>query len=86
MAVEANLGSNSTEIVIGVIILITNAIKIVEELIIFIGYKAFKLKVFKIIITIIIIIRSIYSPMRCPYRSIQTACHYKENPPYYYYY
>ena len=28
-----------------------------------------------------IIIRSIYSPMRFPYRSIQTACYYKENPP-----
>ena len=52
MAVEANLGSNSTEIVIGVIILITNAIKIVEELIVFIGYKASKLKVFKVTIAI----------------------------------
>ena len=30
---------------------------------------------------IIIIICSIYSPMRFPYRSIQTACYYKENPP-----
>jgi hypothetical protein len=30
---------------------------------------------------IIIIIRSIYSPMRFPYGSMQTACHYKENPP-----
>ena len=29
----------------------------------------------------IIIIRSIYSPMRFPYKSIQTACYYKENPP-----
>ena len=86
MAVEANLGSNSTEIVIGVIILITNAIKIVEELIVFIGYKAFELKVFKIIITVIIIICSIYSLMWCPYGSMQTACHYKENPPYCYYY
>ena len=70
MAVEVNLGNNSTEIVIGVIILITNAIKIVEELIVFIGYKAFELKVFNIIITVIIIIRSIYSPMRCPYGSL----------------
>ena len=32
-------------------------------------------------IIFIIIIRSIYSPMRFPYKSIQTACHYKENPP-----
>ena len=30
---------------------------------------------------IIIIIRSIYSPMRFPYKSIQTAYYYKENPP-----
>ena len=29
----------------------------------------------------IIIIRSIYSPMRFPYKSMQTACYYKENPP-----
>ena len=33
------------------------------------------------ILTLIIIIRSIYSPMRFPYGSIQTACYYKENPP-----
>ena len=31
-------------------------------------------------ISIIIIIRSIYSLIRFPYGSIQTACHYKENP------
>ena len=29
----------------------------------------------------IIIIRSIYSPMRFPYKSMQTAYYYKENPP-----
>ena len=31
--------------------------------------------------SLIIIIRFIYSPMRFPYGSMQTACHYKENPP-----
>ena len=54
MAVKANLGSSSTEIVIGVVVLITNAIKIVEELIVFIGYKAFKLEVFRVTVTVAI--------------------------------
>ena len=52
VAVKANLGSNSTEIVIGVVILITNTIEIIEELIVFIGYKASKLEVFKVIIAV----------------------------------
>ena len=48
MAVKANLGSSLTKIVIGVVILITSAIKIIEELIVFIGYKASKLEVFRV--------------------------------------
>ena len=52
MAVKANLGSGLTEIVVGVITLIISAIKIVEELVVFIGYKASKLKVFRVTITI----------------------------------
>ena len=54
MAVKANLGSNSTEIVIGVVALVTSTIKIVEELIVFIGYKASKLEVFGVTVTIAI--------------------------------
>ena len=54
VAIKANLGSGSTEIVIGVIALITNIIKIVEELIIFIGYKASKLKVFRVTVAVTI--------------------------------
>ena len=52
MAVKANLGSGLTEIVIGVVILVTNTIKITEEFIVFIRYKASKLKVFRVIITV----------------------------------
>ena len=52
MAVEANLSSGSTEMVIGVVILVINTIKIIEELVVFIGYKASKLKVFKVAIAI----------------------------------
>ena len=52
MAVKANLGSSSTEIVIGVVILITNTIKIVKELVVFIKYKVSKLKVFRVTITV----------------------------------
>ena len=54
MAVKADLDSSSTEIVIGVVTLITNTIKIVEELIIFIGYKASKLKVFRVTVAVTI--------------------------------
>ena len=52
MAVKPDLGSNSTEIVIGVVVLITNTIKIVEELIVFIEYKASKLEVFRVTVAI----------------------------------
>ena len=51
MAVKANLGSSLTKIVVGVVILITSTIKIIEELIVFIGYKASKLEVFGVTIT-----------------------------------
>ena len=52
LAVEANLGGGLTKIVIGVVVFIISAIKIIEELIVFIGYKASKLEVFKITITV----------------------------------
>ena len=48
------MGSSSTEMVIGVITLITNTIEIVEELIVFIGYKISKLEVFGVTVTIAI--------------------------------
>ena len=51
MAVKANLGSGLAKIVIGVVIFITSAIKIIKELIVFIEYKASKLEVFRITIT-----------------------------------
>ena len=54
MAVKADLDNSLTEIVIGVIALITNAIKIIEELVVFIRYKASKLKVFRVTIAITI--------------------------------
>ena len=50
MAVKANLGSSLTEMVIEVIIFVANAIEIIEELIVFIRYKASELKVFGVII------------------------------------
>ena len=52
MAVKANLDNSLTEIVIKVVIFITNTIKIIEELIVFIGYKASKLEVFKVTIAV----------------------------------
>ena len=52
MAVKADLGGGSTKIVIGVITLITGAIEIMEELIVFIGYKASELEVFGVAITV----------------------------------
>ena len=52
MAVKADLGSGLTEIVIGVVVLVISVIKIIKELIVFIGYKASKLKIFKVIITV----------------------------------
>jgi hypothetical protein len=50
VAVKADLSGNSTKIVVGVVTLITNTIKIVKELIVFIGYKASDLEVFKVTI------------------------------------
>ena len=52
MAVKANLGSSSTKIVIGVVIFITNTIKIIKELIVFIGYKASKLEIFRVTVAV----------------------------------
>jgi hypothetical protein len=52
VAVKANLGSSSTEIVVEVVALITSAIEIIKELIVFIGYKASKLKVFRVAVTV----------------------------------
>ena len=57
MAVKANLGNSLTKMVIGVVALITSTIKIMEELVVFIGYKASKLKVFGVIIAIAVIKR-----------------------------
>jgi hypothetical protein len=51
VAVEADLGSGLTEIVIGVVVFVTSAIKIMEELVVFIGYKVSDLEVFKVAIT-----------------------------------
>ena len=51
MAVEADLNSGSTEMVIGVIVLIISAIKIIKELVVFIKYKASKLEIFGVVIT-----------------------------------
>ena len=50
VAVKANLGSGLTKIVIGVVIFIISTIEIVEELIIFIRYKASKLEVFGVVV------------------------------------
>ena len=52
MAVKANLGNSLTKIVMEMVVLITSAIKIIEELIVFIGYKASKLEVFGVTVTI----------------------------------
>ena len=51
MAVKADLGGGLTKIVIGVVIFVTGAIKIMEELIVFIRYKVSKLEVFKVAVT-----------------------------------
>ena len=50
MAVKANLGGGLTEIVVKIVIFIAGAIKITKEFIVFIGYKAFKLEVFRVTI------------------------------------
>ena len=46
VAVKTNLGGSLTKMVIEVITLVTSAIEIIKELIIFIGYKASELKIF----------------------------------------
>ena len=46
------MGSSSTEIVVGVVVLVTNTIKIMEELVVFIRYKVSKLKVFGVTVAI----------------------------------
>ena len=51
VAVKADLGSSSTKIVIGVVTFVTNTIKIIEELIVFIKYKASKLEIFRVTVT-----------------------------------
>ena len=50
MAVKANLGGGLTEMVIEVVIFVISAIEIVEEFIVFIRYKVFKLEVFRVVI------------------------------------
>jgi hypothetical protein len=49
--VKADLGSSLAEIVIGVVIFIISAIKIIKELVVFIRYKASKLEVFRVTVT-----------------------------------
>jgi hypothetical protein len=51
MAVEADLSDSLTEIVVGMVVLITSAIEIIKELIVFIRYKISKLGVFGVAIT-----------------------------------
>jgi hypothetical protein len=51
VAVKADLGSNLTKIVVGVVVLITSAIEIVKKLVVFIGYKVSNLEVFRVAIT-----------------------------------
>ena len=52
VAVKADLGGGLAEIVVKVVIFVTGAIEIVEELVVFIRYKVSKLKVFRVAITI----------------------------------
>ena len=49
--VKANLGGGLAKIVIEVVIFVASAIEIVEELIVFIRYKASELEVFGVTIT-----------------------------------
>ena len=51
MVVKTDLGGSLAEMVIGVVIFIISAIKIIEELIVFIKYKASKLEIFRVTIT-----------------------------------
>ena len=52
VAIKANLSGGSTKMVIKVIALIISTIEIIEEFIIFIGYKASELEIFKVTIAI----------------------------------
>ena len=45
------MGGGLTEMVVGVVIFITGAIEIIEELIVFVGYKVSKLKLFGVVVT-----------------------------------
>ena len=52
VAVEADLGGGSTEMVVGVVALVAGAIEIVEELVVFVGYKASELEVFGVAVAV----------------------------------
>ena len=54
MAVKADLNSSSTEIVVGVVVLIASTIEIIKELVVFIGYKASELEIFGVVVAITI--------------------------------
>ena len=54
MAVKADLGNSSTEIVVGVVVLIASTIEIIKELVVFIGYKASELEIFGVVVAITI--------------------------------
>ena len=53
-----------TKIVIGVVILITNAIEIVKELVVFIQYKVSKLEVFRLEVSKVAIVKKIEESVR----------------------
>ena len=46
VTVKANLGGGLTKMVVGVVVFVTGAIEIIKELVVFMGYKASKLKMF----------------------------------------
>jgi len=48
VAVEADLGGGLTEMVVGVVALVAGAIEIAEELVVFVGYKASELELFRV--------------------------------------
>ena len=52
VAVKANFNNSLTEIVIKVVTFVINTIEIIEELVVFIKYKASKLEVFGVIIAV----------------------------------
>ena len=54
VAVKANLGNSLTEMVVGVVALVISTIEIMEELVVFIKYKASELEVFGVTITVAI--------------------------------